>query len=520
MAAMLGVVAAACPMTTPPAAVLPTPAVIDAINTIGLVDFPNTYLNAKVTAPHTVTIYRTVHDPAFIHALRAIDGLAGYRIDEQRVTHSFAALEVLTRRLARDLTDIVASGLNLVVWAPDVHTDTVSVTLAHSSGDTGATLSTTAVAAATKALAARYGAGQISVSPVVRSYPTEQKGRDADAKPYFAGNGYAATTSTGVEACTSGFAVEDAHAHRPYMLSAGHCGRIGDTTTLGTVSKRYVTAGWDFEAIDAGERPGTGAANVWYGETGTSVSYRVIGAEIPAIGSKVTEDGDASGYSQHPGNTVMGIGACFVEKSQTGGRRTVCNAGYAEHAGTACQGGDSGGPVYVPSSPAGAVYAVGIHLAGSVTGGMDTCYFQELIPALIHSGLGLLTTDGAGTLAAAWPTTDGHRDRSNGITTQPPAVPPSRSRAATRSLPCGLTARRRRLGWVADTPGRPGNTRGCASIFGVVGPQQSERPHLEGQRVAACGAEARGPGALRRSSARHNGRVFQVNNPRRSPRST
>ncbi|HZD97125.1 MAG TPA: hypothetical protein VE132_03075, partial [Micromonosporaceae bacterium] len=245
---MLGVVAGEYSMAKPIAdAAPPAPAIIDATNTIGLVEFPHTYLAAKITAPHVISIYRTVHDPAFISAIRAIDGMAAYRIAERPVARSFATLEALTERMARDVADIAASGVNMVVWAPDVHSDTVSVTLAPPAGDDGTTHSATAIATATATLNARYGSGQISVSPVARPYPTEQKGRDADTRPLFAGDGYTANTSGRVDACTSGFAVEDAHAHRPYMLSAGHCGADGDTTTLGTVSGRYATAGWDFE---------------------------------------------------------------------------------------------------------------------------------------------------------------------------------------------------------------------------------------------------------------------------------
>jgi hypothetical protein len=443
---MLGVVALENSTATRTAAAQPTPAVLDAVNTIGLNEFPHTYLSAKITGPRAITIYRTVHDPALISAVRAVDGLSAYRIAEQPVAHSFATLEALTTRIAGDLPDLAAAGLNMVVWAPDARSDTVSVTLTPPAGSDSTAPSAAAVAAATKILNARYGSGRVSVSPVARPYPIEQKGRDTDTKPFFAGDGYATTTSGGLLACTSGFAVEDAHAHRPNLLSAGHCGAVGDATTLGTVSKRYDTRGWDFETIDVAGGSETRAGSVWFAETGTSDSYRVIGAVTPTIGTEVTEDGDTSGYGQHTGNTVMGIGACFVETSVSDQRHTVCNAGYAEHAGTVCDRGDSGGPVYVPSSSPDAVYAVGIHLAGSASHGTDTCYFQEIIPALIHGGLGLLTTDAAGSVTAAWTNTGAHGGHSKQMTTPPLAVPPWRWRTATRSIACGLTVRRRRSG--------------------------------------------------------------------------
>jgi hypothetical protein len=380
---------------------------MEAVNTIGILQYPDTYLTIRATGPHTITIYDTAHNAAFSQAILGVDGIAAYKISEHRVARGYADLEALTMKLAHDNDDrtLAALGVNASGWGPDFDHDNVSMTLARAAGTRPAALPAGKLTATANALAAHYGAGLISVNPVPEVAPTRQGGgvgaRDSDQAPLNGGNGY--VNNIGLNACSSAFTAKDPTTNIYYILTAGHCGNAGDSTTLGTAFvKSYYSGGWDFATMKYSDgSSGTTSPNVWYGSDGTNLAYTVRGEEVPVVGlSSVTEDGDSSSAGgERPGNLVKAYGIC---KSISG--YSTCNLGYdqSSNGSPICWEGDSGGPVYGRTSPLGGAYAVGIHVGGASStgtqgpnGASDMCYFQDIAPVLHDAGNLVLMTSPA-----------------------------------------------------------------------------------------------------------------------------
>jgi hypothetical protein len=119
----------------------------------------------------------------------------------------------------------------------------------------------------------------------------------------------------------------------------------------------------------------------------------VLGEQVPIVGTtEVTEDGEYSG-AQRTGNLVTQYDQCYMETVENNTPAQVCHTGQAQSPnGTSiCQDGDSGGPVYIRTTPLEGVYAVGIHIAGngdvSQGNGQSTlCQFQDIDAALKRLG--------------------------------------------------------------------------------------------------------------------------------------
>jgi hypothetical protein len=166
----------------------------------------------------------------------------------------------------------------------------------------------------------------------------------------FAGGDY--ITSPVIPFCTGGFSVVGNASGNPFMLSAGHCGRATWSTPaqpMGQTSSLYINDPKrdDFQTIRVGSARGS--------VNGDTDQYAVIGSTIPAAASLITLDGSISGEEHdipviNNNATIYGIrlpsGKTFTAS------RLVTASGF-------CQGGDSGGPMYIRQPTPLEVSAVG-----------------------------------------------------------------------------------------------------------------------------------------------------------------
>jgi hypothetical protein len=356
-------------------------AVIDRINTIGVLDYPTTYLADKPVSAHAIVIMDTAHNASFFRQLKKIDGIGEYSLTERRVPRSFAVLDRLTKQLATDSAALAQAGVSMSMWDTDIDTDTVEVTLRTDTGLRAAALSTARRDSAATVLSDRYGSGLITVSSSTAPASEQNSGgRDIDSSPWSAGDYYYTHYGT----CTTGFGTKGKASGNYYILGAGHCGE-GSATPMGTVATVYFTGGWDFETISPS---GSAKAAVWPGGNNSTTSYKVVGVSIPASGSQVTIDGAATAQAlggERSGNVVNFVNGCVSESGYQ-----VCNEYGSTHSGENCREGDSGGPVYVRSSPLGKAYAVGIYNSSNTNG--NNCFWQAISPILTHANLSLVTT--------------------------------------------------------------------------------------------------------------------------------
>jgi hypothetical protein len=362
--------------------------ILDKINTVGILDYPGSYVNVKLAAAHTIALYEARPSAGLARAVSRIRGTGAYRLTIRHAPRSFATLEALTKRMAHDKS-LARSGIRMTWWGPDQARDMVTVTMNRPVGARPTALAPALVGSLDRQFAARYGPGLVTVSAAAQPYPVAQNARDSDDNPFLAGDGWSDNFGAGF--CTSGFTMKNTSTGKYYILTAGHCGKAGDNANpFYKIATLYYTTDWDLATLTPG---GTGTASgaVWYGPDNIELSYRVIGQLIPLAGSKATEDGDGLTTGQRTGNTVGKPDICFTETDEKGKNpHKVCDAGYDTHSGSnICVAGDSGGPVYVPES--GGVYAIGIHVAGPDRNVHGYCYYQEIVRAGPHTGLSLVT---------------------------------------------------------------------------------------------------------------------------------
>jgi len=212
--------------------------------------------------------------------------------------------------------------------------------------------------------AVRDAAVPVEVEPGM--VPEATSGRFDDTPPYWGG----AVWKSSTEACSTGFAVRVAGA--PKMLTAGHCAPNGDDawvggvngiTHMGIVEHKISTA--DVELID------TSSSGSMYngGINGVSGSEYVSKVATTFTGSYKGQYVWTSGaYSGQRGNIKIANTNETINIGETPGSPVwVYGQVRAEQQAkaNAIGDGDSGGPVWEPSSTPGFVTAKGTMSAGS-----------------------------------------------------------------------------------------------------------------------------------------------------------
>lgn len=172
--------------------------------------------------------------------------------------------------------------------------------------------------------------------------------------------------------CTSGFGVKSGS--QRYLLTAGHCGRVGTTFRNGNSTRTIGTASNEHVAHDLLLIPTSSDHFIWDGGATTNMFVKtVIGWDWARANELVCQSGSTSG-------AVCGI------RNSSNFTGTVCNGGecysdliYAEREnGTrACDGGDSGGPVFSLASGANQVIAKGTVTGCGLPTNPQSIYYQD-----------------------------------------------------------------------------------------------------------------------------------------------
>jgi hypothetical protein len=360
----------------------------DAINTLAITRYPGAFAGVRVNNAATVTVYLKTEAPRLLAAIAAVPH-PGVTLRIDRVARSYQQLENLTSRLARNVRELAATGVNLQSWAPDPATDTVKITLvtpAHATREALARQASTARSTLDRA----YGAAWVTIAGQTQARSAAAQ-RDNDSAPYYAGDGLY-YSALGVD-CTSGWSTTGKKTGDSFILSAGHCGwgsvylEYGSGDNIGSVSSQYLDAlsndQRDFETIRA-----SGAGYVWNGAANSDTDYSVVNSITPAGGSLMAFDGDVT--KQVTDNTVGMVNGCTSVTDPYYGSYTVCDAGEAADSTSGpkiCQDGDSGGPAYVRQPNGTSVAAAGTIVSTADNG--HQCYFQEMASELSTANLNL-----------------------------------------------------------------------------------------------------------------------------------
>lgn len=210
--------------------------------------------------------------------------------------------------------------------------------------------------------------------------------RLSDTNPFIAGD-RVNNRNNGL-VCTLGFT-----ARRPdavVILTAGHCGVRNDvirTTSenVGHVAIRELSAnGWDGTLLV--DKPY--AARMWVGPINSSTFEFVVGTATLPSGSSVCANGSVSG-TRCDGH-VSSMNGCYnIDYTNEGyGVIRICHLDITTGSSSnQCQGGDSGGPLFLPGSGT-EDFAVGIIIAA----GGQSCFYHEISPLLSHFGASLSTS--------------------------------------------------------------------------------------------------------------------------------
>jgi hypothetical protein len=313
----------------------------------------------------TVTVYVTLAGAddmraALVHGLPPSDQ-STFQI--QPVAHSWGELEGLTHRIAGDANMWQSHGVTLVKWGPDIATNRVEISVQ------GYTL------AIAQELKSRYGSDRVGVVPYnAINLPQRAVNRYYDFPPFFGGDRIWPNNNR-ANGCTSGFAIQgNGGAEAIFSTTAGHCygSRIYTNDTknyeMGGVATNYFQAdpNKDLETFGC-----DCVGDVWWGD---NVYHTVVGnCGTCGVGARITFDGATTG--EVPDAEVVQTGICvtFSDGLRTCNLRDAIKEVSPGVFQVVCQGGDSGGPVYLRSSNDD-IYAAGVIVGES----QPDCFYHDI----------------------------------------------------------------------------------------------------------------------------------------------
>jgi len=326
--------------------------------------FPDLFSGVELTQKRThVVVYLTSLLPSVEDAIVGSGPRSEFSF--VRVDHSRLWLLGLEGRIAHDQPALVAAGIHLTMWGPDVATgrellDVVDLT-----------------PQATRYLDARYGSESLvlhSIGP--HAYPIEAASRGYDTPPWNGGD-FITDVTTGD--CSSGFGVT-AGSGEQYLITAGHCYPVGDSIlngaitqeygsflTMGDISSSTFGSGLDAELLDTGALGSSQA--IFTGGSTNPQEADPSGTATSIAGNQVCQDGAFEG--EICGLVIQNSSSMCINESESSGgpTTTACNIFQANNpsGGIAVGQGDSGGPVI--SFGGSLLYANGIvtALGGNVT---------------------------------------------------------------------------------------------------------------------------------------------------------
>ncbi len=378
------------------------------VNQLGEAAYSGSFAGTMISGCNlSIFIVENSNTAAFLQAVSSADS-SEVPYTTTQVTTSWAAMAGLTSTLASAYSTITAEGVSLRGWGPNPATDSVLVTLSAPTSTQIAQLAstlrsavappgiTTAVSGANyqqlagQVLEASYGPG-LSIAGAYGAPLTFMDStcndRYNDCSPFLGGDQISHPVGGGVYTeCTGGFGVSGNASGHDFMLTAGHCGTTsawdltGDDVDMGSTATNYFQDSQhdDFETIYTLPHGSSSAGEGVWGNDGAS--FIIAGTEIPAQGSKMTFDGSVTGE-------VRGASVGDNDLCQVVGGIETCHLIEGTDSNTICQGGDSGGPVYVHIDDTGTVNAVGEIDLGSST----DCYAFEIGEAESSSNTTILS---------------------------------------------------------------------------------------------------------------------------------
>jgi hypothetical protein len=382
------VVSAGSQKSAPPMAAPPPTPLASVISQLGEAPAYSSDFGGYVENPDgSFSVYTAAADPAplaqAITQTAAADdaaptaaGPASTAVKVVHVSHSYAALETLAQQIGAAAPGLRAtSGITIAMDGPDVSTNTVLIDLNDYSQS------------AADALVKRFGgAGWVSVEPTPSAYQSLPDGgmqplsnRYYDTSPWYNGDRISINGDNSNK-CTDGWALKGLNSGRTFNLTAGHCfgsSFYNNGHLIGSLSTQYWPGTmYDMESISCSACSTNGAT--W--------------TEGPSIGTGQGTTKIVNNYATFPAQQLVafdGASTGEVDNNRVVSAEAECIPAYAsldnlercgmyntvsQSGATACQPGDSGGPVF-QNEGNGYVTAAGIVVSKDVGNNTTTCWY-------------------------------------------------------------------------------------------------------------------------------------------------
>jgi hypothetical protein len=358
------------------------------VETLGETGYGNSFTGAVVSGTGIDVYANPVTDVGLPVAISSLNS-NGYSVTYHPTTLSYDDLDALNNKLGDLQPQLQAAGVQISESAPDPATDSVAVTLTPS-----ADASTTTAAGVLSSIAGPGFTVAAQAVPPAESDTSSQAsvtpdaGQGAGQRPFAGGDEIRGPSPF----CTGGFGVVGNASGTPFMLTAGHCGRgtwSTPATTMGPTSSLYFRnpAEDDFQTIRVGSKV---SGNIIGKVNGASKQYPVVGEDIPAIGARITVDGALTGEKNF--ELVVANDARQYVHNPNGPNYYAAHQVVVVGAPPVCQGGDSGGPMFLRTSK-GNVKAVATVVAYFPTT-LDRCTGERISVEEAHSNTHLLLSGG------------------------------------------------------------------------------------------------------------------------------
>lgn len=351
-------------------------------------DFGGQYFDQRADGAIVVLVTTDVH--SYETQLAAILGARADHLRVVRVGHTYAELNAISQRVARDINWLVDHGVAVSSFGPDVVANAVVIRVPVVTDSITAAVTTRYVGAPV----------QVAAGPSFRTMGSS----DTQAPPMMGGllmwrcadNAFACSSAT---SCSAAFIINSGGSSPTYaILSAGHCGSgtwlqgspytLGDYT-VGTTATAYFDSGGDAEVIpltvqaDGSHSPFVYISTTSCGFNCTSHNLRIISGYEQAtnVGEVTCESRSNQQEQDEVCGSVTQSQQCVTEEPSN---LLICHQIFADFPSMF---GDSGGPFYQPQ-------AGGYSTAQGVTSSSDlqtlTTYTQivDALAAISNAGGG------------------------------------------------------------------------------------------------------------------------------------
>lgn len=344
-----GAAGLATPPPAKPGAIVPTVGVPSALErqmdlaanairlrglTSGGVPLRDAYAGVSLTPDRSaIDLWLTRDAPVLLAAAAAFVPLDYVHV--HAAARSYATLDALTTRVARDVPTLDAAGVYVTNAGPNEDRNVVLI------GVRGLT------PAKASLIQIRYGDAAVAVA----GSESQATSRQADYQPWWGGDVLGNDRNEGN--CTLGPAFIKSDGSR-YSVTAGHCFSLGSNLTnnynyLGTVTSRYPYDG----QLDAELMPVDAGNYIWRTDNGAA---QQSGARNASRNSMVCKSGIST-------NEVCNVQVTQLNQMVQNEYGVFLHQDFANKNALVVAPGDSGGPVYMPNAD-GTVTIAGVTSSG------------------------------------------------------------------------------------------------------------------------------------------------------------